>query len=220
MPRFDGVASTLIRRATREDAPFLAWAILAATRSHLPRGWFDIALNKPESACLGFLRYLTTTKTISNWHYSKFLIVECQNEPASALSAFRAKDAYPLSTIAIWETMHAWGMSATDATEMWERSAYMFRCTIRPHDEYLLVDTVATHPSFRGQGHTTKLLSRAIEIAKEQGISHAQVTLFIGNDAAERIYVSAGFHLAKERRDAQFEARSGAPGIRQYLKEL
>jgi hypothetical protein len=30
--------SQLIRRATEEDASFLAWAILAATRSHVARG--------------------------------------------------------------------------------------------------------------------------------------------------------------------------------------
>jgi translation initiation factor 4G len=38
-----------IRRASAEDADFIAWTILAAQRGHRPRGWFDIALNWPES---------------------------------------------------------------------------------------------------------------------------------------------------------------------------
>jgi len=39
-----------IRRALPEDADFIARTILAAQRGHRPRGWFDIALNRPELA--------------------------------------------------------------------------------------------------------------------------------------------------------------------------
>ncbi len=44
-----------IRPAEPDDAPFLAWAMLTAARSHIPRGWFDIALKRSESECLAFL---------------------------------------------------------------------------------------------------------------------------------------------------------------------
>ncbi|MGH8149493.1 MAG: hypothetical protein ACRETB_05870 [Steroidobacteraceae bacterium] len=51
-----------IRRAREQDADFLAWAILAASRSHLSRGWLDIALSRPESQCLvGVRSYLDTS---------------------------------------------------------------------------------------------------------------------------------------------------------------
>jgi GNAT superfamily N-acetyltransferase len=209
-----------IRPAKRSDADFLAWAILAATRSHLKRGWFDIALNQSEDACLAFVRCLTITATPSNWHYSRFLVVDDGADTVSALSAFRAREAYPLATTALVEVMKSLGVARTEAAAFWERAAYMFRCTIRPDNDSLLIDTLATLPSRRGMGFTAALLSHAIGAAASQDIGDAQVSLFIGNGRAERMYIQAGFRLRQERRDARFESIAGAPGMRQYLKCL
>ncbi len=209
-----------IRPATSYDSRFLSWAILTATRSHLARGWFDIALNRSEGACLDFLEILTTTSIISNWHYSRFLIAEDGGQPVSALSAFRAKDAYPLATRAMVEAMKSHGISTQAAAAIWTRGAYMFRCTIRPDDDCLVIDTLATLSAHRGKGYTSSLLSHVIDSASELSLRHAQVSVFIGNHSAERTYLKAGFHLEKERRDTGFEAISGAPGLRQYAMTL
>jgi hypothetical protein len=63
--------------------------MLAATLSHLEKGWFDIALNQSEPADLA-----------SWWHYSRIFAAEVDQTPASALAAFRAGAAYPLSQAA------------------------------------------------------------------------------------------------------------------------
>jgi hypothetical protein len=77
-----------IRRAQPRDADFLSWAILAATRSHREKGWFDIVLDRPEEGCLDYLRRLSLTATRSWWHYSRFHIAEADEQVAATLSAF------------------------------------------------------------------------------------------------------------------------------------
>jgi ribosomal protein S18 acetylase RimI-like enzyme len=216
-PKAEGIS---IRMATRADAGFIARAILAATRSHLPKGWFDIILDRPEDQCLDVIGTLTTTETVSHWHYSRFLIAECDNRPVSGLSAFRAKDAYAVATAALMEGLERSGISASETAAIWKRGAYMFKCTMRPCDDWWVIENLATLPEFRGSGCTSTLLSHSIESGRAHGSTHVQVSVFIGNASAERLYVKAGFHLTKERRDADFEATSGAPGLRQYVRRL
>ena len=96
-----------IRAGTPRDANFLAWVLLAASRGHLSRGWFDIALNAAESRCLEFLKHLATTQPPSWWHYSRFLVAAINAQPVAALSAFRAGEAYPLSQAAMSEVAEA-----------------------------------------------------------------------------------------------------------------
>ena len=53
-----GRSPTTIRPACSEDAGFIARNILSAQRGPLPRGWFDIALDRPEPQCLVFMERL------------------------------------------------------------------------------------------------------------------------------------------------------------------
>jgi hypothetical protein len=91
------MSTPAIREAREEDARFIGWAILAATRSHMPGGWFDIALGLDEQGCLAFTGELARSETHSWWHYSNFFIAESGGTPAAALCAFRAGDGYPRS---------------------------------------------------------------------------------------------------------------------------
>ena len=65
-----------IRRATPDDADFIAWTILAAQRGHRPRGWFDIALDWPEQLSRAFVRRIALAQSRSWGHTSHFLIAE------------------------------------------------------------------------------------------------------------------------------------------------
>lgn len=67
----------LVRRATPEDADFIAWTILTAQRGHRPRGYFDVALQVPEVECLAFLRRIVIAPVMSQWHVSCFWIGFC-----------------------------------------------------------------------------------------------------------------------------------------------
>ena len=79
-----------IRPAAFEDAGFIARTVLAAQRGHRPRGWFDIALDRPEPQCLAFVERLRGAVQPSWWHVSQFIIAEVEGEPAAALCAMPA----------------------------------------------------------------------------------------------------------------------------------
>src|ERR1700704_4535860 len=79
-----------IRCALPEDAGVIARNILAAQRGHLPRGWFDIALGRPDAECLAFVEQIATAQSQSWWHTSQFIIAEIQGQPAAALCAMPA----------------------------------------------------------------------------------------------------------------------------------
>src|SRR5262249_52281772 len=92
------VSEPVIRAADSKDAEFVAWTMQAAARSHLNRGWLDIALDRPESECLEFLRRLALAETRSFCHNSLFLVAEVDGQAVSALCRYPAVggDGYPL----------------------------------------------------------------------------------------------------------------------------
>ncbi|MGH9717199.1 MAG: GNAT family N-acetyltransferase [Candidatus Acidiferrales bacterium] len=207
-----------IRSAERDDANFLAWAILTASRSHLAKGWFDIVLEGPESTRLDYVRRLTLTSARSWWHYSRFWIAELDGAPAAALCAFRAGEAYPLSQSAMTEAARELGWGEAELRAIWQRGSYMFACTLEQDDAWA-VENVATRPEYRRRGLTGQLLEHAVREARRNGANLVQITFFIGNDAAEHAYAKAGFKFKDEKRDANFGAIAGAPGLRRFVRQ-
>jgi len=207
-------------RGTPRDANFLAWVLLAASRGHLSRGWFDIALNAAESRCLEFLKHLATTQPPSWWHYSRFLVAAINAQPVAALSAFRAGEAYSLSQAAMSEVAEALALAPPEQAAIWRRGSYIFLCAMGGHDDCWTVENVAVLRAYRGRGLINALLSRALEDGAAQGLEQAQVTFAIGNEAAERAYAKAGFSFGGERRHPEFEAVAGAPGLRRLVRQL
>lgn len=209
-----------IRPAREHDADFLAWAILIAARSHLAKGWFDIVLEGPEASRLDYLRRLTLTPTRSWWHFSRFLVAEQDGIPVAALSAFPASDAYPLSQQAMAEVARELGWSDAAQQAMWQRGAYIFACTLESGDDAWAIENVATLSAYRGRGIACELLKQAVAEAERNGAPRVQITFYIGNDAAERAYAKAGFKFHDEKRHPNFEAVTGAPGLRRYVRDL
>src|SRR5581483_2111092 len=143
-----------VRPARREDAPFLAWAMLTAGRGHLQRGWYDIAFDLPQAACLDVLARLVLTRAASWWRYDRFLVAEAEGRPAAALSGFGATE-YEGSEAALAEATAMLGWSADDLAGVWTRGAYVFSCTMggaESEAEAWTIENVATAPEFRGRG--------------------------------------------------------------------
>jgi hypothetical protein len=62
------------------------------------------------------------------------------------------------------------------------------------------------------------LIGRSLAAGKQAGFARTSISFLIGNDAAERCYAKAGFSFAEEKRDAAFEAMTGAPGFRRFQR--
>ncbi len=209
-----------IRPATVADAKFIAWVMLTAARSHLPRGWFDIALNRSEHECLAVLERLATTQARSWWHCSYFSIAEVDGAAAAALCAFHGAAPYIASSHAMAEACIACGWSPDQLDAVWARGSYIFTCTFEGGDDAWTIENVATLPRYRKRGLAGELIKHVLPEGARLGLHEAQITFLIGNDAAERAYTNAGFEYAGERRSPEFEAATGAPGLRRYALAL
>lgn len=75
-----------VRSATAEDAPFVAWLLLEASRSSLPHGFYDVLFDyPPEDELLAILLDLVLTNEPSFTRWDCFLIVESDGTPAAGV---------------------------------------------------------------------------------------------------------------------------------------
>jgi ribosomal protein S18 acetylase RimI-like enzyme len=210
----------LIRRARPEDAGFIARNILSAQRGHLPRGWFDIALDRPDAECLAFVEQIATAQAQSWWHTSKFIIAEIDGKPAAALCAMPAAGTVAAARAAIEEVADKTGLNRADPAAIFRRGAYTAGCWVQGGDGDWLIEHVATLPAHRGRGLVQALIGHALAAGKAAGFRRASISFLIGNEAAERCYAKAGFSFAEEKRDPAFEALTGAPGFRRFERAI
>jgi GNAT superfamily N-acetyltransferase len=209
-----------IRQGRPDDADFIARTVLLSLRGPRPRGWFDIALDQGEPQVLDFLSKLAVAKSRSWYHVSQFWIAEADGEPAAALCAMPSRDTRATMRAAIEEVARAEGMTAADLTAMFSRGAYARDCWIQGGEQDWSIEHVASAPAYRGRGLMQALIAHALSAGRAAGFASASITFVIGNDAAERCYAKAGFSFAEEKRDAAFEALTGAPGYRRLARMI
>jgi ribosomal protein S18 acetylase RimI-like enzyme len=205
-----------IRPATVDDVSFIAWVQQEASRSHLPFGFWDLALPGSDEYRLGVMSRIASTQPGSFAHWSHFLVAEVAGEPAAALSAYDDAKAATGERFfeALVETMTAEGWSAERLGAMQQRLVPFLTCTPEQPDDTWIVEWVATRPAHRGKGLTKALLHAILAQGQERGHSQFQIGVLIGNTPAQRAYEGVGFTVAGEKRDPAFEATFGTPGIR------
>jgi ribosomal protein S18 acetylase RimI-like enzyme len=209
------VTST-IRPARAQDADFIAATILAAQRGPRPRGWFDIALARPEAEVFAFVRRIALARCRTWWHVSQFLIAEADGVPAAALCALPSAGTGAAARAALEEVAQTIGLDAAELAAMFRRGAYSRSCWVQGGDDDWLIEHVASQPSHRGRGLVQALIACALDAGRAAGYQRASISFLIGNEAAERCYAKAGFSFAEEKRDPDFEAFTGAPGFRRF----
>jgi ribosomal protein S18 acetylase RimI-like enzyme len=209
-----------IRRAGLDDADFIAWIILTAQRGHLARGWFDIALDWPESDCLAFVERIATARRQSWWHVSQFIIAEVDGAPAAGLCAMPAAGTVNAARLAIEEAAENAGLNASELAAIFRRGGYTAGCWVQGADEEWLIEHIASMPMYRGRGLVQTLIERALAAGKDLGFERASISFLIGNEVAQRCYAKAGFTFAEEKRHSDFEALTNAPGFRRFVRNI
>ncbi|HEY0301562.1 MAG TPA: GNAT family N-acetyltransferase [Rhizomicrobium sp.] len=211
--------TTRIRPATPDDAAFLGWASVSASRSQLARGWFEIVLRRDEAFCIEFARRLTVAEAVSWWHWSLFLVAEVDGAAASAMCGFGDEGVYMQSGAAMAEAGDGMGIPKDEQAQFWPRGAFIIS-PATGEDGAWTIENVATRPEFRGRGVATDLMAAELDAARAKGFHRAQISFFMGNTAAERSYTKAGFVFAEEKTAPDFEAALGIPGIRRFARDL
>lgn len=205
--------STSIRAARPDDSALLARVVLSASRSHVPRGVWDLFV-EDEAERMRFLESLLLGNEPHWCHHSGFLVAEADGQPAAALSGYPA-DGEGLLDIgeAIRRAALSLGWSESQVAAGFGRMTPFMSCHMKDEPGSWVVEWVAAEPAFRRRGLVHGLLGEILQRGRQRGHPAAQLTILLGNDAARRAYEQVGFRGVEERRDPAFEAALGTPGL-------
>jgi len=210
-----------IRSANPEDAPFLAWVMLAASRSHLRYGVWEHYIGGTEQDCLSFLSLIATTQKPHLFHSSTFIVAEMNGQKVGALSGYDPKvlgmRAFVQSLPEVFQKLH-WTMDEQRAAA--ERYLPWMTCIPDNTEGAWIVESVAALPEYRRQGVVSRLLDEVLERGRRSGYKCAQIGVLINNTPARRAYEKSGFKFDSEKRNPSFEATFGTPGISKLLLDL
>jgi ribosomal protein S18 acetylase RimI-like enzyme len=205
--------------ARREHAPFIAWVILTAFRSHLPKGFWDFMRPGPDEEILCYLEALTTSEAKHWTQLPLFMVAEVNGEPAAALSGYFDEEYGEGRLRAGMEEADAKTGAAADVDSMAKGLTIMAVVPEHPAGTWI-VESVATRPEFRRRGLVDALMEEIMERGRERGAKASDISVFIGNDSAQAAYQKAGYKVVGEKTDAAFEAVYGSAGIRTLRREL
>ncbi|MEJ0026368.1 MAG: GNAT family N-acetyltransferase [Rhizomicrobium sp.] len=207
------------RPATPDDSRFLGWAMFMAARGHMPRGWFDIVLQRPIEFGVAFCARLANAQARSWWHHSFFAVAEVDGAPAAAACAFPDDAPYMVSGEAMAEASDRMGIGKAEQAELWPRGSFILKATTG-EDDCWTVENVATWPDYRGRGVARALIAHMLDDMRGAGPKRAQISFLIGNAPAEHSYRACGFTFAEDKTDKDFAAAMGVPGIRRLARDL
>ncbi|NNL66355.1 MAG: GNAT family N-acetyltransferase [Myxococcales bacterium] len=202
-----------IRRADEADIPFLAGVVVAAARSHVSRGLFDLLVPDDDAARRAFAEALLRARP--SWcHWQNFHVAEVAGERAAALSGYPVGDvdlAPPEQVLP--EVARGQGFSDDELAAAFLRVGPFASCFLEDDPEAWAVEWVATDPRFRGHGLCGTLLERVLGEGRARGHATSQLLILIGNTPAQRVYEKHGFRIVDEKRTTEFEAAIGCPGL-------
>lgn len=208
-----------IRAAEAGDADFLAWLILTAGRAHVRKGIWEVILGMPEEQCLHFLRLLSITIVPHFFHHSCYLVADVGGVPRAGLGGYdpniSGNAALSLALPEVFQNFGGAPVMSQDGTP-----PKILNCIPEPVEGTWMIDSIAAVPEYRRQGIVSRLLETVLQQGRDKGFQHAQINIYIGNNAAQRLYEKQGFAIMDEVRSPYFEAEIGSPGMARMLKTL
>lgn len=210
-----------IREARPDDASFLAWVMLAATRSHLSYGLWEHFVSGSEENCRAFLRMISITKIPHLFHHMTFLVAEEDRQSIAGLSCYDPTSFGMMAFVqALPEAFDKMGWSKADRKAALERIKPYLSCMPDDVPDAWIIESVAAVPEVRRRGIISMLLHEAIVRGKSKGFKRAQIGVFTGNTPARNAYGKCGFRFEDEKRTPEFEAAYGDYGIARLLLEF
>ncbi|HET9476790.1 MAG TPA: GNAT family N-acetyltransferase [Dehalococcoidia bacterium] len=202
-----------IVEAQPKHAAFIAWVILTAFRSHLEKGFWDFMRPGTDEEILRYLEALTTSKAPHWTHLPLFIVAEVDGEPAAGLSGYFDEEH--------GETKLRDGMAEADAVtgcvpdpDSIAKALTVLNVMPEHVPGAWIIEDVATRPEFRRQGLVDALMREIMERGRKRGATVSDISVFIGNDSAQRAYEKAGYVVVGEKTNADFEAVYKSPGTR------
>jgi len=213
--------SIATRPARADDAPFLAWVMQEAARSHLELGIWDLGLPGPEAPRLEFLAGLAVTEQEHFAHFSRFRVLEVDGVPAAGLSGYEASQhGMEKLVLGFVEASQKLDWTQQELESALTNTA-SFSATGYPNPDGLwIVEWVATRPEFRGRSFMNRMLLEILEEGREQGFERAQIGHLLGNTPARTAYERVGFSWVEDHCHPDFERDYGSPGLARMQLDL
>jgi ribosomal protein S18 acetylase RimI-like enzyme len=208
------------RPARKDDADFMSWLMLTAGRAHVKKGIWEVILSQTEKECLNFLKELSVTRIPHYFHYSSYRLAEVDGEPVAGLGGY---DPAFLGNSALWAALpevYSKLGGETAGIHLSNDSPKIISCIPDSVKGAWVIDSVAALERFRRKGIVSKLLKEIMEKGRKKGFKLAQINIYLGNVAAQRLYEKHGFRIIDEVHDPYFEAQIGSPGMACMLRNL
>lgn len=214
-------ADVRIIPATSEHISFVAWVVLAATRSHVPKGMWDLLLGEDEQRVLRYLEVFADTKQVHWGQWSQFIVAEVDGVPAAGMMGYLENE-QPVSVMfaGATEATKKFGITPQEWAAGWERAKSIANIGYPHEPGAWVVEHVATKPEYRRRGLVERLIHETLDRGRERGAKTAEIGVLIGNEKAQRAYEKCGFAVVGEVRDAEFEAVYGSPGALALRRSL
>lgn len=196
-----------IRKATGEDAPFLAQMILQSTRADKKIGIYDVIFKtSSDEQVLEYLQKLTNTTAKSACHYSNFLIAEIDGKSVGSLCTYEPR----IATREVF--LRALSEIGIDPEEN-EFLGLMDICGFDINTRTLIFDYMEEVEGFMDVGVLKALMQKSLLNARLKGYRIAQTIVEIGSLETLLYYKKLGFKEVKQKECEPYREIFGRPGL-------
>jgi len=198
--------SITIKKASIEDASFLAEMILQSSRAGKKDGLFDLLFQTNDNKIiLDKLEKLTQTESKSHCHFSNFLIAQMDGKSVGTLCSYEPRIATREAFVkALGE------IGCDDANETLE---VVYGCDFNLNNRTLMFDFMEELEGFIDVGVLKELMRKSLLTARLKGYRIAQTIIEIGSLEAELFYKKLGFKGVSEQECELYKEKFGRVGL-------
>ena len=196
-----------IRKATTQDAPFLARMILQSSRAGKKDGMFDLVFQtNDESVILPRLEKLTQTTAKNQCHYSNFLVAELDGESVGTLCSYEPRIATKEVLLDAFKELGC----REDVSSSLEA---FYGCEFNLNKRTLMFDYMEELEGFIDVGVLKELMQKSLLTARLKGYRIAQTIIEIGSLESELFYKKLGFRKIDEKECELYKEKFGRIGL-------
>jgi len=198
--------SIQIKKASIQDAPFLAQMILQSSRAGKKDGLFDLLFQTNDNKIiLDKLEKLTQTESKSHCHFSNFLIAEMDGKSVGTLCSYEPRIA---TREAFVKALAEIGYDDVDET-----LEVVYGCDFNLNNRTLMFDFMEELEGFIDVGVLKELMRKSLLTARLKGYRIAQTIIEIGSLEAELFYKKLGFKGVAEKECELYKEKFGRVGL-------
>ena len=200
--------SIKIRKATQQDAAFLAQMILQSSRASKKMGIYDLIFNpKNDKDLLSKIEKLTITTAKNSCHFTNFLIAEMDGKNVGSLCTYEPRIA---TRQAFCDALKEVGVENSKDSEYVE---ILNNCDFNVNNRTLIFDFMEEVEGFIDVGVMKELMVKSLLTARLKGYRIAQTVVEIGSLETLLYYKKLGFKEVDTKECELYKEKFGRAGL-------